>query len=122
MQLTLTFGLPHRTIFANSCSYNHARENRDGHRAKYSIPDAELKSFVDGLWQAGGQYSAIARADLNEGEPANREEMEQWFSDLGWPPLKDAIQFHSPVEADGGGAQYYYEPSSGTAYHRAGYW
>lgn len=93
-----------------------------GHRAKYTLTEAELQNFLDRLWETGGESSAIDRADLNDGAIASREEMEQWFSDLGWPPLKDAFQFHSPVQADGGGAEYYFEPSTGTTYHRAGYW
>jgi hypothetical protein len=36
--------------------------------------------------------------------------------------LKEAIRFYSPTEGDGGGATYFFDPASGTAYHRAGYW
>lgn len=44
------------------------------------------------------------------------------FADLKWPALKNPIEFHSPIENDGGGATYYFDATTDTAYHRAGYW
>jgi hypothetical protein len=35
-----------------------------------------------------------------------------------YPPRLEAAQ---PFQFDGGGAIYYFEPTTGTAYHRAGY-
>ncbi len=93
-----------------------------GHRAKYSITEAEMRGFIDRLWQEYGKGSAVPRENLGEGEAIKPDEMERLFGDLGWPPLEQAIRFHSPVESDGGGAEYFLDTASGTAYHRAGYW
>ena len=93
-----------------------------GHRAKYTIHESDLKSYVEGLWDVYGKYSAVPRTSLNDGEPVQQEEVTQRFQDLSWPPMNNAIKYHSPVEGDGGGATYYFEPSTGMAYHRAGYW
>jgi hypothetical protein len=59
---------------------------------------------------------------LNSPEPLLNSCIVVWFRGLEWPVLKNAICFGSPTEADGGGATYYFDPDSGTAYHRAGYW
>ena len=93
-----------------------------GHRAKYSITEDELREYMDRLWKECGDGSAIARIDLKEGEVVKPDEIEYQFRDLGWPPLTNAIRFHSPVQGDGGGAEYFLDEVSGTAYHRAGYW
>jgi hypothetical protein len=93
-----------------------------GHRAKYSISEPEMRDYMDRLWKECGEGSAIARSDLNEGEIVKRDEIEYQFRELGWTPLTNAIRFHSPVQGDGGGAEYFLDASSGTAYHRAGYW
>jgi hypothetical protein len=93
-----------------------------GHRAKYLISEAELRDYVDKLWKESGDGSAIARSDTNDGEVVEPEEISRQFGDLGWPPLSNAIRFHSPVQRDGGGAEYFLETNTGTVYHRAGYW
>jgi hypothetical protein len=93
-----------------------------GHRAKYMISESELKSYIDGLWDAYGKYSAIPRSKLKEGESVKSEEIEMDFQDLNWPRMINAVRFHSPVEGDGGGATYFFDPTTGITYHRAGYW
>ena len=93
-----------------------------GHRAKYKISESELKAYVDGLWDTYGKYSAVLRSNLNDGEPVKTEEIEPNFRGLNWPSMDNAVKYHSPVERDGGGATYYFEPTTGVTYHRAGYW
>jgi len=93
-----------------------------GHRAKYSISESELRSYLDGLWHQYGEYSAIPRDELGDGASASAESFDYYFGDLGWPALENAIELHSPVESDGGGATYFFDPTTNTAYHRAGYW
>lgn len=92
-----------------------------GHRAKYSISQSELTDYLDGLWDRDGQYSAFARDDLNDGVTVSSDDFEYFFADLGWRPF-EAIEYHSPVQSDGGGAFYYFDPSTGTTYHCAAYW
>jgi hypothetical protein len=93
-----------------------------GHRAKYSITEAEMRDYIDRLWKECGENSATARSELEEGQVVKPEEIEYQFRKLGWPPLTNAIRFHSPVQRDGGGAEYFFDLSTGTAYHHAGYW
>ena len=93
-----------------------------GHRAKYSISQTELTDYLDELWNQYGEYSAVPRNQLNDGAEVSADLYASTFDDLGWSPLGNAIQFHSPVQADGGGATYYFDSSAGTTYHRAGYW
>ena len=59
---------------------------------------------------------------FKDGEPVKGEEIEMDFQDLNWPRMINAVRFHSPVEGDGGGATYFFDPTTGITYHRAGYW
>ena len=93
-----------------------------GHRAKYTIPEADLRAYLNQLWTAYGKASAVSRDELSDGTPATAEEMRTEFDGLGWPPLQNALKYHSPVEPDGGGATYYVDPTTNTVCHRAGYW
>ncbi len=94
----------------------------DGHCAKYSISKADLLSYLDANWEKYGQHSAIARDQLHDGEPVSVDSIGHVFADLQWPALKDPIEFHSPIENDGGGATYYFDATADTVYHRAAYW
>ena len=93
-----------------------------GHRAKYTITETELRKYLDGLWEAYGKKSSIPRSDLKDGEPGTRDEIETVFEGLNWPKMNESVQFHSPVESDGGGATYYFDQTSGVTYQRAAYW
>lgn len=93
-----------------------------GHCAKYSISKADLLSYLDALWDRYGQHSAISRDQLHDGEPVSVDSIDHVFADLKWPALKNPIEFHSPIENDGGGATYYFDATTDTVYHRAGYW
>ena len=93
-----------------------------GHRAKYEISEAELRMYVDGLWAAGGEYSAVDRDEFEDGVTVDYEQFAHRFDGLGWPPFESVMLFQSPVQGDGGGATYYFDPQTSTAYHRAAYW
>lgn len=93
-----------------------------GHRARYTILEADLNAYLDELWRAYGEASASSRDELGEGKPANVEEFEFAFAGLNWPPLQNALSYSSPVEPDGGGATYYFDPATSVCFHRAGYW
>lgn len=93
-----------------------------GHRAKYSISESELMEYLDSLWSEYGEHSAISRDELGDGTPVGASQFDYKYGDLGWPPLENAVEYHSPVQGDGGGATYYFDRDAGTAYHLAGYW
>ncbi|SFJ01174.1 hypothetical protein [Planctomicrobium piriforme] len=100
-----------------------------GHLAKYSISESDLKDYVDQLWKNWGEHSAISRDDLQKQRSetpsaleAIRSNFELAFRRLRWPAPASLIELHSPVEPDGGGAVYFYDPMTQTGYHKAGYW
>ncbi len=97
-------------------------KNMAGHRAKYSISEAELMEYLDRLWERQGKYSARPRDEMNQGAKVSVESVEVEYGDLGWPVLENAVELHSPVAGDGGGATYFFDRTTGTAYHHAGYW
>ena len=94
-----------------------------GHQARYRILEPDLQAYVDSLWNQYGAFSVVKREEqTGERHPASLEIFEHDFQGLGWHPLGPTNRYLSPVEADGGGAVYYFAPASGMAYHRAGYW
>ncbi len=93
-----------------------------GHRAKYSISEADLRAYLDGLWREYGDLSATPRDELDDGRTVTYDMFGYEFDGLDWPEMESAIEFHSPVEPDGGGATYFFDPESEVVYHRAGYW
>lgn len=93
-----------------------------GHRAKYSITQKELMKHLDQLWENAKGRSAVSREELGDGETVNADSLELYFRELEWPLFEPAVRFRSPVQSDGGGATYFFDPLTETAYHRAGYW
>ncbi|TWU39581.1 hypothetical protein [Novipirellula artificiosorum] len=93
-----------------------------GHRAKYTISETELRDYLDQLWLETDGRSAIPREELEDGDAATYDEFDYRFEGLDWPPLERAFEFHSPVQRDGGGANYFFDPTSNTVYQQAGYW
>lgn len=93
-----------------------------GHYARYAISKADLLSYLDTLWDNDGPHSAISRDQLRDGEPVPVDYIDHVFADVKWPALKNPIEFHSPIESDGGGATYYFDATNEIVYHRAGYW
>ncbi len=93
-----------------------------GHRARYTITEKQLRDYVNDCWNAYGNKSAVGRAELGDCELVDYEHVSHWFKGLDWPPLTRVRQFHSTVQGDGGGAQYYFDDTTGTVYQYAGYW
>lgn len=93
-----------------------------GHQARYTISKAELLVFLNELWNTYGKYSAIPDGHFGDGTPLKTADFQHEFDDLDWPPLQNAVRYYSPAESDGAGAAYYFDPTTGTSYHRAGYW
>lgn len=103
-----------------------------GHLARYSISESDLKNSIDDLWKQYGKRPATPREDLHEHvlkNPMNLAEkpwipggIERELRSSEWQVPGNSIELHSPVESDGGGATYFYDPATRTAYHSAGYW
>jgi hypothetical protein len=92
-----------------------------GHRAKYSISEADLMEYLDGLWDKYGERSATSREELHSDSVVNWKQRDQ-FGYLGWPVLENALELHSPRRSNRAGASYFFDRKTGTAYQRAGYW
>jgi len=93
-----------------------------GHRAKYTLTQPELTAYLDALWRKADGYSSMTRDELDDGATLAFAEFAHNFAGLDWPALETVVQFHSPVQANGGGATYYFDVTSNVVYHRAGYW
>lgn len=93
------------------------------YRARYLISDADFHTFLEHLWDEYGESSAVQREELSGDQTSVfYDVLEREFSDLGWKPLKNAVQYHGPVEPDGGGTTYYFDSEAGVAYQRTCYW
>ncbi|MBA4031283.1 MAG: hypothetical protein C0478_10410 [Planctomyces sp.] len=93
-----------------------------GHRAKYSISESDLRAHLDEQWALRGQYSTIPRDKIGDGSIVSEETVARLFGDLGWTIPESVTEWHTPVGGNGAGATYFYDPTTGTAFHRAGYW
>ena len=94
----------------------------DRYFAKYEITHADLTGYVDECWERWAEYSGMPRPDL-EYPPTKYFELDlPEFSNLEWSLNGEIEIYHSPVEADGGGATYYHELNTGVTLQRAYYW
>ncbi len=99
------------------------QKHANGYRARYLISEADFHTYLEHLWDECGQSSSVQREELAGAKtPASSEVLQRGFSDLGWKPLKNAIQHDSPLEPDGGGATWYFDSEAGVAYQRTCYW
>ena len=82
------------------------RKHAQGHWAQYKITEEGLVDYIDECWEQHGAHSWTPRHEFNE----KRD------------PAADKIELHSPDQADGGGASYTFDRTSGIATQQAGYW
>ena len=95
----------------------------NGYQARYSITEAELQSYLGDIWAKWGRHSSAPRgAFWDEGKRAYKGEFESNFDDLGWKAGEGVVKYYSPSESDGGGAVYYFDRDSDTAFQRTGFW
>ncbi len=97
-------------------------KHAQGFRARYTISEAELMSYLDDLWARYGHESVTERGQLSQGKDIGTETHRLAYGDLGWPYLPDAVEFHSPTAANGAGFSVWFSPSKQIAYEDAGYW
>lgn len=93
-----------------------------GYRARFSITEADLMSYLDDLWARYGDRSAVKRGETRAMSPVDREYHDLEFGDLGWSPLEDATEYRGPIMENGAGFFVWYNPKKGIAYQRANYW
>ena len=93
-----------------------------GHRARYSITLDELTEYLDALWIESDGRSAVPRAKIDDGKLTPSKYFEDRFDGLGWAMPETAVEFHSPVQSDGGGANYFFDAKTNTVFQHAGYW
>jgi hypothetical protein len=91
-------------------------KHTNGFRAKFKITKPELEGWFNESWNRGKAYSVISREESQDVSASPD------FSDLGWPPLTDAIQYVGPTKGNGAGYIIWYSESQGVAYEDAGYW
>jgi hypothetical protein len=93
-----------------------------GFRARFKITETELSSYLDELWENGGDRSVVKREEMSAMAVVDPKSHEHQFGDLGWPHLEDATEYHSPTAGNGAGCSIWFSPSEGIVYQRAGYW
>ena len=93
-----------------------------GHRAMYTITGDELIEFLDSLWAEADGRSAVSRLELENREPVPADHFDYSFDGLNWPIPETALHLCSPMQSDGGGADYYFDTRTNVVLQRAGYW
>lgn len=99
------------------------RKHGNGYRARYTISASDFHSYLDDLWKQYSEQSAVARGGFgDEGRSFEPEVFHTTFKGLGWNCPSGATIYHSPSEADGGGATYFFDSDAGLAFQRTGFW
>jgi hypothetical protein len=93
-----------------------------GFRARYSVTETDLIAYLDDIWAQYGDMSVVKRGEMYAMETVDPEHHDLQYGDLGWPPLENATEYHSPTAANGAGFSVWFSPREGIAYQRAGYW
>ncbi|MDZ7616925.1 MAG: hypothetical protein U1E05_07975 [Patescibacteria group bacterium] len=93
-----------------------------GFRARYTISETELKSYLDDVWARYGDQSVTERDGLSSGSRIDADYHRLVYGDLGWPHLPDAVAFSGPSANSGTGFVVWFSLSEQTAYEHAGYW
>lgn len=94
-----------------------------GTRSRYTVDSEVFLAFIEGLWDTDGENSAIAREDLERWGPQDAEaSFLRAFGDLGWEFPPEAVRFRSPVQPNGGGAEYFLQKSTGTVFQATAFW
>jgi hypothetical protein len=92
-----------------------------GFRARFKITEAELLGYLDSAWAKYGA-DAIDKRETKPAAVAHLEFHQFNFGELGWPFLKDAVEYQGPTARNGAGFFIWYSPSAGIAHERASYW
>lgn len=93
-----------------------------GYRARFTITQAELNEWLDGVWAQFGQDSIIRRRDKNLEQKVGREFTGAIFEGLDWKIPDNLIEYDGPVARNGAGCTIWYDAKTQTAFQRAGYW
>jgi hypothetical protein len=93
-----------------------------GYCARYTLEEAALRAYLDSFWATYGTKSSMTRDSLHDGQVVGAGDIDSVFRKLDWVVPKEARRWNSPVEDDGGGATYYFDPATSTVLQRAGYW
>lgn len=95
----------------------------NGFRAKFSIAQAELESWVDEQWRRyGAASSEFPRSAIDKRRLVGEEELSHEFDDFGEPLPSDAVEYGGPVAPNGAGFTIWYNAEQGVGFERAGYW
>ena len=93
-----------------------------GYRARFTITQAELDQWLDGVWAQFSQDSIVRRRDENLKQKVGREFTGAIFEGLDWKIPDDLFEYEGPIAANGAGFTIWYDAQTETAFQRGGYW
>ncbi|MAT69151.1 MAG: hypothetical protein CMJ58_06460 [Planctomycetaceae bacterium] len=95
----------------------------NGYHARYRISRDELTEFLDAAWANADDANPDDREQLaNSGREIDQRQFAHWFEAVEWPLPPRAVCLYGPIEPDGGGAIYYFDPAAGVVFQSTGYW
>jgi len=98
------------------------RKHGTGFRAKFSIAQSDLDTYLNTMWNKYAIHSTTRRGEMESDRPLSADSHDDMFGDLGWEHLPDAIEYCGPQGQNGAGFTIWFSPSAEIAYERAGYW
>jgi hypothetical protein len=90
-----------------------------GFRARYIVSKRDLDQWFDDYWNKYGEYSAIERVPVEQGDP---DWLDIDFKELDWPKLPDVLLYEGPTADNGAGFTIWFSESQEIVYEQAGYW
>ena len=94
----------------------------NGFRAKFSISQDELESWLDQQWALRGDQSRSPREKADSRRVVSGEEIAREFGDFVEGLPSAAVEYGSPVKSNWAGCNIWYSAEQGIGYADAGYW
>jgi hypothetical protein len=94
----------------------------NGYRARFKISQHDFYAWHDAFWDKCGEYSNRNRPDDDGKTASDPEHFQRWFGQFNWSLPADAVNYQSPVAANGAHYEVEYSQSQGVAFITACYW
>ena len=94
-----------------------------GHHAKYDISKSDLQSHINTQWDYAEKHFNIKPTEKDKEEKIiSKDDFHHQFEDINWSVSKNTIELQGPRKRNGAGTTYFYDISTGIAYHSTYYW
>ena len=94
----------------------------NGYRARFTISQQDFAAWHDEFWDRYGEYSNMARHDDDGKAASDPQHFQRPFGQFNWSLPDDAVNYQSPVAANGAHYDVEFSPSQRVAFLTSCYW